>query len=280
MFGHRAASPDPALLAQVSDSADVDLGSYPEDALAVTGAYPARGALDPRPDSPSAFRRLDSQARKTAMQAALDRLVAEGTVTVPAGRSVTLKDVVTAGLDGKLAVAGQLTCLYQLSAWLRRHGLQAGMIVNMMTAAGLRDAAMPPGVWGPGMESCFGVPGPAGRVPVLLVEGGDAQAGTRCYALRTPRREFARMAAFLFADVITGEEALRADANLWFRFGQRVLKVESSFLRTAGDEVAHGRIITQSPRKKKQEPRYITVSPAELVDVMTTYFTDVAARTQ
>ena len=50
MFGKKTApKPDAALLARVSDSSEVDLGTYPEDALAVTGAYPARGSLDPRP---------------------------------------------------------------------------------------------------------------------------------------------------------------------------------------------------------------------------------------
>jgi hypothetical protein len=43
MFGRRPPRPDPALLARVSDAAEVDLGTYPEDALAVVGAYPSRG---------------------------------------------------------------------------------------------------------------------------------------------------------------------------------------------------------------------------------------------
>src|SRR5580693_9627174 len=93
MFGKKTApKPDASLLARVSDSSEVDLGTYPEDALAVTGAYPARRSLDPKPDGPSAFRRLDSQSRKAAMQAALDRLIGVGTLNVPHGTS--LKDVV------------------------------------------------------------------------------------------------------------------------------------------------------------------------------------------
>jgi hypothetical protein len=113
MFGHRGASPDPALLARVSDSGDVDLGTYPEAVLAVTGAYPGRGGLDQWAESSSSFRRLDSQARQAAMQAALDRLVAEGTIAARPGAS--LKDVVTAGLDGKLALTGPMGDLYRLS---------------------------------------------------------------------------------------------------------------------------------------------------------------------
>jgi len=56
MFGRRRPpGPDPALLARVSDTTDVDLGTYPEDALAVVGAYPARHALDHRPDGASSY---------------------------------------------------------------------------------------------------------------------------------------------------------------------------------------------------------------------------------
>jgi hypothetical protein len=88
------------------------------------------------------------------------------------------------------------------------------------------------------------------------------------------------MAAFLFADVITPGEGLQASVRPRFRFGQRSLTADLTFVRTEGEDVAHGRIITASARKKKQEPRYVNVSPAELVDVMTRYFMDVAARTQ
>ena len=135
MFGKKTApKPDAALLARVSDSSEVDLGTYPEDALAVTGAYPARGALDPRPDGPSAFRRLDSEARKAAMQAALDRLVADGTLNMPPGAS--LKDVVADGLDGKLAVMGPMADLYRLACWFHRRGFQSGMVMFMETTDG------------------------------------------------------------------------------------------------------------------------------------------------
>ena len=106
----------------------MDLGTYPEDALAVVGAYLARGSLDHRLDGASSFRRLDGR-----------------------------------------------------------------------------------------------------QVSVLLVERSDNEASTRSYALRTVRQEFTRMAAFLFADVITPGEALRAEADERFRFGQRSLQVKNEF---------------------------------------------------
>jgi hypothetical protein len=279
MFGKKAAKPDAALLARVSDASDVDLGTYPEDALAVTGAYPARGALDPSPDGPSAFRRLDAQARKAAMQAALDRLLADGTLNVPPGSD--LKDVVADGLDGKLAVMGPMADLYQLACWFHRRGFQSGMVVDMGTTEGLHGVAMPSGAPAPGVETCLGVQPPdGGNVSVLLCERADNEAGTRCYTLRTVRREFIRMAAFLFADVITPGEALHAQADQNYRFGQNSLRIQSVFVRHEGEDAAIGRVIMHVPKKKDKEPRYIKVSQGELIDFMTQRFTDSSARTQ
>jgi hypothetical protein len=276
MFGRRRPpGPDPALLARVSDAAEVDLGSYPEDALAVVGAYPSRGGLDHGPDAASSFRRLDSQARKLAMQEALDRLIAGGTLDVPAGTA--LERVVADGLDGKLAISGPLADLYRLSTWFHRHGYQGGMVVSMTTTEGLRGAPLPPGVAGPGLETCVAVPPPdGGDVSVLLVERPDHQAGTRSYTLRTVRQEFTRIAGFLFADVLTPGEALRAEAAEWFRFGQRSLKVETQFVRAEGEEAAIGRVIVQA--RKAAEPRYLKVSASELVSLMTSRFVSTAAR--
>jgi hypothetical protein len=280
MFGRKAPKPDPALLARVSDSSEVDLGTYPEDALAVTGAYPARGSLDPLPDGVSAFRRLDGQSRRAAMQAALDRLIADGTLNVPAGSD--LKEVVTDGLDGKLAVMGPMADLYRLSFWFHRRGFRSGMVVTLMATDGLQGTAMPPGVAAPGVETCLAVQPPdAGDVPVLLVERPDNEAGTRCYTLRTVRQEFTRMASFLFADVITPGEALRAEADQRYRFGQRSLQVESQFVRTEDDEDAViGRVIMHAPKQKDREPRFIKLSRSELIDFMTARFVESAARTQ
>jgi len=279
MFGKKAPTPDAALLARVSDTADVDLGTYPEDALAVTGAYPARGALDPSPDGPSAFRRLDAQARKAAMQAALDGLIADGTLNVPHGTS--LKDVVADGLDGKLAVMGPMADLYRLAFWFHRRGFQSGMVVDMETSDGLRGTAMPPGVPAAGVETCLGVQPPdGGDVSVLLCERADNDAGTRCYTLRTVRREFTRMGGFLFADVITPGEALRAQADQNYRFGQNSLRIQNVFVRHEGEDTAVGRVTMHVPKKKDKEPRYIKVSEGELIDFMTQRFTDSSARTQ
>jgi hypothetical protein len=279
MFGKKAPRPDAALLARVSDTSDVDLGTYPEDALAVTGAYPARGGLDPRPDGGSAFRRLDAQARKAAMQAALDRLIAEGTLNVPHGSD--LKDVVADGLDGKLAVMGPMADLYHLAFWFHRRGFQSGMVVDMGTTDGLRGASMPPGVPAPGVETCLGVQPPdGGDVSVLLCERADNEAATRSYTLRTVRREFTLMAAFLFADVITPGEALRAQADQNYRFGQNSLRIQNVFVRHEGEEAAIGRVTMHVPKKKDKEPRYIKVTRDELIDFMTKRFTDSAARTQ
>jgi len=86
MFGHRnPAPPDPALLARVSNGAEVDFGTYPEAAMAALGVNPTHGSHHKPPsDDASPFGQLDGPARDAAMQAALDRLVAEGMVQLPA----------------------------------------------------------------------------------------------------------------------------------------------------------------------------------------------------
>ncbi|HTZ30555.1 MAG TPA: hypothetical protein VMC83_41590 [Streptosporangiaceae bacterium] len=279
MFGKKTPKPDAALLARVSDTSDVDLGTYPEDALAVTGAYPARAALDPRPDGPSAFRQLDTQSRQVAMQAALDRLIADGTLNVPHGTS--LKDVVADGLDGKLAVTGPMADLYRLACWFHRRGFQSGMAMFMETTEGLKDAVMPPGVPAPGAETCLAVQPPdGGDVSVLLVERNNTEAGTRSYTLRTVRRQFTRMGAFLFADVIAPGEALRVRADQQYRFGQKSLKIENEFVRHEGEDTAIGRVIMHATKPKNREPRYIKITQSELIDLMTSRFVTSAGRTQ
>jgi hypothetical protein len=279
-FGKKTApKPDASLLARVSETSEVDLGTYPEDALAVTGAYPARGALDPRPDGLSAFRRLDSQARKAAMQAALDRLIADGTLNVPHGTD--LKDVVADGLDGKLPVMGQMADLYQLAFWFHRRGFQSGMAMFMETTEGLANVQMPPGVPAPGAETCLAVEPPdGGEVSVLLVERNNNETGTRSYTLRTVHQQFIRMGAFLFADVITPDEALRVRADQQYRFGQKSLKIENEFVRHEGEDTAIGRVIMHATKPKNREPRFIKVTQSELIDLMTSRFIASAARTQ
>jgi hypothetical protein len=286
MFGHRhPAKPDQALLARVTDANEVALGTYPEDVLAVVGAYPARGALDRRPDGVSSFRRLDGDARRAAMQVALDRLTADGTLDLPARPS--LEDVVTDGLDGKLEVNGPMGDLYRLGYWFHRRGFASGTIVNLATSDGLQDVQMPYGVSPPGVESCFGLPASDdGGAIVLLVERPDNEAGTRTYTLRTVRQEFTRLAAFLFADVTTEGEMLLGAAAMSFRFGQASLKVDARFIRKDGEDVAYGRMTTETTPKtkkkkgKEKEPGYLKASSGELVDALTKYYVGAAGRTQ
>jgi len=282
MLGRRPRRPDPALLARVSDATEVDLGTYPEDMLAVVGAYPARHGLDRRPDGRSAFRRLDSQARKAAMKSALDRLVAAGTLDLPAAAS--LEKVVADGLDGKLAINGPLADLYDLAFWFHRRGIEAAIIVSTATSNGLREVQMPAGVPAAGLETCFGL-APAGNTDgwLLLAERPDNQAGTRSYTLRTVRLQFTWLAAFLFADVTTEGEGLSGAVSMTFRFGQASLKESADFIRNHGEDVVHGRIIVASQRgkrEKQQEPSYYKFSASELTDLMTEAFARVSARTQ
>jgi hypothetical protein len=286
MFARRPAKPDPVLLARVGDDCDVQLGTYPEPVLAVTGAYPARGGLDPRPESPSSFRRLDEPARDAAMQAALDRLAGDGTVALDPGED--LRDVVAAGLDGKLPLAGQMGELYRLCFWFRRKGLLSGMVATMAVsdsvegAVSLREAPYeaPPGTPPPGVESCFQVPSDDGDGPVLLVERPDDVAGTRSYTLRTLRREISRMGDFLFPGPVPEGRALRADADMWFRFGPRTLTVENAFIHPHGEDTAIVRIVTPGGRKKDEEPRLYRASRDQLVNGLIDTYQKGAARTQ
>ena len=280
MLRRRPATPDSALLAQVTDANEVSLGTYAEDVLAVTGAYPARGGLDPQAQHASSFRALDGAARKAAMQAALDRLTGDGTLAVQPGSS--LESVVRAGLDGKLDLTGPLADLYQLGYWFRRHGFRSGLVVSMQVSPGLTGAPMPPGVPPPGLETCFSVPSPEPTgMPILLVERIDAHASARTYTVRTLRQEFVRMAAFLFAEMTGDGEMLRAEADMVFRFGERLIKAENEFVRTVSEDVAQGRLRTQIPkRRKQQEPRFVQVTAAEMPDAMIRLFTSGAARTQ
>ena len=274
MFGRHQPKPDPALLAQARDAGEVQLGAYPEELLAVTGAYPLNGSLDPRPgpeSGASPFRHLDTPARRAAMRAALDGLLAEGTVTLPAGSS--LEDAVSAGLSGRLPVTGELGQLYRLSAWCRKRGFRSGFLVYLAAPDGVQ---VHPGTAPPGIETAISVLAGGSEAPVLLVERSDYDAGTRSYDLRTVRQEFTRLAGFLFADVsIPQGQCLRADADMQFRFGPRTLKVDNSFVREAGAEEALGKIVVGT---KKEEPRYIRVSASDLVNLMTSRFEATEAR--
>lgn len=283
MFGRRRPlKPDPQLLARVSDATEVDLGTYPDAALAVVGAYPARHGLDHEADAKSAFRRLDSQARKAAMQSALDQLIAQGTLTVPAGAS--LEKVVTDGLDGKLELDDPLGHLYELSYWLHRRGFQAHLILSMFTSDGLKGVPMPDRVCGPGIDRCFALPSSGKReMSVLLVERPDREAGTHSYTLRTVRDEFTRLAAFLFADVGTEEDRLLAATIMSFRIGPASLKVETDFFRSRGEDMVHCQSAVEKRngrRKTKEKPEYFGVTADGLIELMVKQFDAVASHTQ
>lgn len=279
MFGRRRPQPDLSVLARVRDAGEVPLGTYPEDVLAVTGAYPRRGSLDHRPDRPSgggsSFTRLDSHARQAALRAALDRLLADGTVSLDA--ATPLEDAVAAGLSGRLPVTGELGDLYQVCVHCRQYGFKGGVVIHLAVLEGVQ---MPAGVAAPGVETAVTVSAHDSHPPVLLVERADAESGTRSYALRTPAQEFTRLAAFLFADAIDGDQAIIANADMWFRFGQRNLRIENNFVRKAGEERAVGRLIMHADRKRKPEPRFITISAGELIEAMTRTFEDTVARAQ
>lgn len=288
LFGRRPAKPDPVLLARVSGDGEADLGTYPEPVLAVTGAYPARGGLDPRPEGASAFRRLDGASRQAAMQAALDRLAGDGTLVLAPGDQ--LKDVVAAGLDGKLPLTGELGELYRLAFWFHRRGLASGMVVSMVVSDDIEGAAknreVPPAGRGarpsapsPGAERCYAVPS-GDRDDVLLVERPDDEAGTRSYVLRTVRREISRMADFLFAGPVPEGRTLRADADMWFRFGEHTLKLENGFIRPGGEDLVMGRILLDRNRKKQDEPRFIRADRDQMINGLVDSYQKAAARTR
>jgi hypothetical protein len=176
---------------------------------------------------------------------------------------------------------GPMADLYRLAFWFHRRGFQSGMVMFMETTEGLKDVAMPPGVPGPGGETCLAVQPPdGGDVSVLLVERNNIEAGTRFYTLRTVHQQFIRMASFLFADVLTPDEALRVRVDQQFRFGQKPLKIENEFVRNEGEDTAIGRVTMNATKPKNREPRYIKVTQSELIDLMTSRFVASAGRTQ
>jgi hypothetical protein len=280
--GYRSpVQPDPALSAQVSDDTEMDLGTYPEAAVAVVGANPGTGSLDPSLEKvESSFRRLDTQARKAAMQSALGQLIRDGTLDLPG--QADLEKVVKDGLHGRLAVSGPMARLYDLSYWFRRQ-FRAGVVIAMWTSGGLGRVRMPDGICAPGLESCFALPPARGEpVSVLLVERRDPEAGTLSYTLRTVRREFIRMAGFLFADVTTPGEGLAASAYMRFRIGPTNVTVKNEFVRKDGETTAAAQITGSaqgafSPRAKSRSGR---VTYHEMTDSLAEDFAFTAARTR
>lgn len=214
MFGHRSpVPPDPELLDRVSGDEELDLGSYPEAALAVLGIDPRHGSPGKRPtDYASPFSRLSSPAREAAMRAELDRLIAEGTVQLPAGSSTQL--AIRHGLHGRLKLSGQLGTLGQLAYWCRRHRPRIKLVVTFEASDGLRDVPVPGGLRLPAVDTCYCLPR---HRTLILTERADNLAGTVTYTLRTVAQEFKLVDNFLFADVTKPGDSLMARAEMVFR---------------------------------------------------------------
>jgi hypothetical protein len=138
----------------------------------------------------------------------------------------------------------------------------------------------PPGTPPPGVESCFQVPSDARDDWVLLVERSDDMAGTRSYTLRTLRREISRMGDFLFPGPVPEGRVLRADADMWFRFGPRTLQMENAFVHPHGEDTAIVRIVTPAGRKKNEEPTLYRARRDQLVNGLIDTYQKGAARAQ
>jgi hypothetical protein len=74
-------------------------------------------------------------------------------------------------------------------------------------------------------------------------------------------------------------QTLRADADMWFRFGQRTLKLENGFIHAGGEDLAMGRILLDRNRKK-DEPRFIKVSRDQMINGLMDSYQKAAARAQ
>jgi hypothetical protein len=281
MFGRHQVSLDTSLLERVSDTSEVPLGTYPEAVLMVTGVDLLESD-PPNPDSPSPFARLDNRARNAAMQAALDGLIADGTVGLAAG--TTVKAAVAAGQAGKLPVTGGLGEVYRLVRVIRR--FQSAIIVNLKVPEGCEATEMPPGTPPPGAEFGYTVPFGAITSAILLVERPDLEAGTRSYTLRTLRAEISRIADFLFCDApaggaLIGGQPLHAAVRVILRGKGGIVTVDHSLTRSQGEERAVGTMIvggvTGFGKIPKKQTDDIRPSRAEFVNAMVMQFVRGAA---
>jgi hypothetical protein len=214
MFGHRSpVPPDPTLLARVgNDEVEVDLGTYPEAALATLGIDPHHGSSDKwPPDYSSPFGRLTGPARDAAMQAALDQLIAEGTVQLPA--DARLHQVVEDGQRGRLKLSEPLATLHELAYWCHRHRERIKIAVRFEASDGLANVPMPGGLHLPVAEICYGLPG---HKSYFLAARADHHTGTITYTLCTALQVFRRVEEFLFADITTSGESLVATVEMAF----------------------------------------------------------------
>jgi hypothetical protein len=283
MFGRRRVSLDASLLERVSDTSEVPLGTYPEAMLMVTDV----GRLEsdsPQPDSPSPFARLDDQARNAAMQAALDGLIADGTVGLAAG--TTVKTAVAAGRAGKLPVTGELGEVCRLIRVIRRSP-RGAVIVDLKAPEGYEVAKMPPETPPPGAEFGYTVPFGVPASAILLVERHNFEAGTRSYTLRTLRAEISRIADFLFRDApaggaLTEGQPLHTDVRMILASKGGFVTVDHSLARSQGEERAVGTMIVSGatgfgkiPEKRTDDMR---LSRAEFMNLMIVQFVRGTAR--
>jgi hypothetical protein len=286
MFGHRSPiPPDPAMLARVSDDVtEVSFGTYPEAALAVLGVNPAHGPpRKPSSEAASPFDQLDGPARDAAMQAALNQLIAAGTVQFPTDAS--LQQAVEDGLHGRLRLSEPLATLHELAYWCHRRRLRFLMGIS----GGV-------GHWAPEREeltdlrlllqdTCFGLPG---HMEHLLVERTDHQADTSTYTLRTVRREFLQLQEFLFSDITTPEVSAMVKVELVFFSKPRLaisqigLSEQFMVVREHGQDngIAMFEVTGTSATgvRTKKKPKLIPVGSLTLADTLTRNFTAVAAK--
>ena len=283
MFGHRSpVPPDPALLARVgNDDVEVDLGTYPEAAMAAVGVNPTHGSPDKPPgDKASPFSQLDGPARDAAMQAALDQLIAEEMVQLPA--NAHLHQVIDDGLHGRLKLSEPLATLHELAYWCHCRRLRFMMGVSIGVAH-----------WADGQpgeirvlddETCFGIPG---HIDHVLVKRIDRQTGTAAYALRTVRREFVRVEDLLFSDVATPQESLVAKLQLLFvskpalSVARQMLTEQLVINRDHGKDYAVGSFeITgvSVAGKQQRKPELVPLARGQLADTLTKNFAAVAAK--
>lgn len=279
MLGRRQVSLDTSLLGRVSDASEVSLGAYPEAVLAVTGAD-RLGSVSRHPSSPSSFARLDDQARDTAMQAALDRLIADGTVAVPAG--TTVRTAVAAATAGKLPVSGALGELCRLTLGLRR--FRSAIVAELKAPQGDAAADMPPGVPPPGVEFGYCVPFSAAKEIILLVERPDFAAGNRSFTLRTLQAEINRIADFLFCDPAAGAvagQSLHAEVRMVFRSKGGFATVDHNLARSQGEDHAVAAMIVGGVtifNKLEDEQTDSRLPRTGLVNAMVTQFVTATAR--
>jgi hypothetical protein len=278
MSGRREISLETSLLEQVTPENEVPLGTYPEAALAVTGADSLE-RFTRLPDRPSSFADLDDRARQAAMQAALDGLIANGTVGLSAGTRA--KAAVAAAKAGKLSVNGSLGELCRLVRGLRRY--RSAIAVELKAADGRELPEMPPGVPPPGVELGYWVPFDNAKPLILLVERPDFAAGTRTFTLRTVRAEISRIADFLFCDmggVLARGPSLRADTAMYFRTRHGFLIGARQITRSQGEDSAAARdsmtglTAFNEIKKWQKESR---LSRTQLVNVMVAQFVNTTA---